>query len=204
MHTLLLGAAILGAPAPALAGQARLVVDNTFDGLAEVWVGGAYAGLVRGEKRTGFDVAQGLQPVVVRRPNGGPVLLSTRVHLSPAWVAAVRVLPPPGTLRVANAGPLPLRVEVEDTPPVWMAPGTAVQLTVASGRVSVHSAVREGPGVRVIDERVVWVGPGRSASTTVGQPLEPVPAAYAYTSEARAVWYDPSLATYGPVFVAWR
>lgn len=153
-------------PAAHAHAEARLRVENHFDGEAEVLVDGRFAALVGGDASVELTARPGRHELTVRRPGTGYTLAATRVQLVPDALVVVPVDAPAGTLRFDHQGEVPLRVSV-DGQDVWIAPGTLVELRVTAGSVGYTAAIREPRGEFFALSRTVWVEPGQVAATTL-------------------------------------
>ncbi len=153
-------------PAAHAHADARLRVDNHFDGEAEVLLDGRFAAMVDGDGSVELAARPGRHELTVRRPGTGYTLATTRVSLSPEALVVVPVDAPSGTLRLEHQGEVPLRVTVEGQE-VWLSPGAAVDLRVTTGSVAYTAAIREPRGEFYALSRTVWVEPGQVSSTTL-------------------------------------
>jgi hypothetical protein len=168
---LLLTAALL-APSVALAGgaDATLVVDNRFDGEAEVWVDGRFEGLARPNATTAFDVQPGLDRVVISRPGTHYELAKATLVVAPRQAVEIPVLAPTATLRIDNKGDVALKLDLGASD-VWVQPGASALVPIKAGNVTFGASIHDPRGdFRAID-RTVWVEPGQLATTV----LEPDP-----------------------------
>lgn len=159
---MLAGALALGLSPPALAAKADLMVDNTFDGEAHVYVDGQYALTIGGDQRATIRVHPGLRELEVIRPGGFP-LHRSRVMANRGITTEVRVVAPLVDLRVSNPSPAPLRVDLGQHDGLWLAPGTSMVLPVRAGSHELVSVVRERQGDRVVERRSLWLEPGAAA-----------------------------------------
>lgn len=175
----LLLTAALFAPSVALAGgaDATLVVDNRFDGEAEVWVDGRFEGMARANADTVFAVEPGLDHVVVRRPGTGFELASASIVVAPRQAVELPVRSPEGTLRVTNRGDVALKLDL-GAADAWVQPGATAVVEVKAGNVTFGASIHDPRGDFRAIERTVWVEPGVVASTT----LEPDPTVIVVTN----------------------
>ncbi len=164
--SLLLASSMFGAAALAGYGDTSILIDNRFDGKAEVYIDGYFSGEIRGDTQGAFNTRPGMSDVLVLR-DGGAVLLSTRVQARRGESTLVRVIPPEGTLFVKNAGRAPLLVSA-DSESVWVSPGTSANLVVTTGNVALTSKIQDRRGrSTVVDRQTVWVEPGKRGSAVV-------------------------------------
>ena len=159
---------------------ATLSVQNQFDGEADVVVDHRYLGRVGGDRTMSFSVDPGMHEVVVTRPGTAYVLLSTRMRLYGGSTTALPVYAPAGTLRVANGGEVPLKLEA-DRSSVWIAPGATGTLVVETGNVDVVASIKEPHGEWRALEKTMWVEPGRTTLET----LRPDPTVVVVTNRDR-------------------
>jgi hypothetical protein len=159
-------ALMLAAAAHAGSGSAWLEIDNDFEGELLVYVDGRYEGTARGRSSTPLDVKSGRRSVSLQRP-GGAELVARSLHFHKGITTVLPVASPVGTLRVSNPSEVPLQVDVGPGDGVWISPGTAVDLRVTAGTVSLEARVREAGRVERVTERTVWVEPGAQRTSVV-------------------------------------
>ncbi|MCB9696957.1 MAG: hypothetical protein H6738_09290 [Alphaproteobacteria bacterium] len=147
-------------------GDARLRVDNHFDGEVEVLVDGRFVAMVPGDAAIDLQSRPGRHEVRVQRPGTGYVLTRTQLVLTPAALVVLPVEAPRTTIRIDNQGQIPLRLTLEGNN-VWLVPRTVVELEVTSGNLDVTAMAHEPRGDFFAVERTVWVEPGQVASTVL-------------------------------------
>ncbi len=157
--TLTLAVASLASNALASRGHAYIDVDNRFDGEAAVYLDGCFQTNVDGNAKIRLNVDPGRHHLQVRRPDTGYVLSENTVRTDHDVTVSVRVHPPEGTLRLVNNGKVDLLLQAADHS-VWVSPGTALALPVATGNVPVTASIREPRGELKTMERTLWVEPG--------------------------------------------
>jgi len=163
---ILLTSLMFGATALAGPGGTSIVVDNRFDGKADVFIDGYFSGQIQGDTKTKFTTRPGMSEVLVLR-DGGAVLLNEQINASRGQSTLVRVVPPQGSLFVRNTGRAPLLVTA-DASSAWVTPGKGMNLTVTTGRVALVSKTQDRFGkTTVVNRQTVWVEPGRKADATV-------------------------------------
>ena len=163
-HVLVTTALAVPSIAIAAQGDARLTIDNRFDGRAEVFVDGRYEGEARANGATAFEVCPGHRTVVVSRPGTHFVLATARVELTPRSAFALPVVAPTGSLRVDNDGEVRLKLDVGATE-VWVEPGTVAVVPVRAGNVDLVASIHDPHGDWAAVRRQVWVEPGRATTT---------------------------------------
>ena len=163
---LLLASLTLGVSALAAPGSSSILVDNRFDGKADVFIDGFFSGEIPGNSKATFTTRPGRTDILVLR-DGGAVLLNQHIISARGQVSQVRVAPPKGSLKVSNTGRAPLLVSA-DASSVWISPGQALNLTVTTGRVSLVSKTQDRFGqTTVVNRQNVWVEPGQKGKATV-------------------------------------
>jgi hypothetical protein len=153
---LALSGVALARPAPAL-----LEVDNDFEGEVEVYVDGRYEGTVPGDRALRMDVPPGRRGVVVQRPRGGAVLLSTTLHFQHGVIAGLEVQTPHTSIRVRNVGSVPLSVDFGPGDDVWVAPNSAAEVRVPAGTLSLTASARDRDGLSRVRAETLWLEPGQ-------------------------------------------
>jgi hypothetical protein len=148
---------------PALAAPTELIINNSFDGQAHVYVDGRYEATVLGDQKLALRMRPGSHALEVVRP-GGFVLASTRLMLNRGLSTELRVVAPMTDVRLFNPTSAPLRVDLGRHDDVWLSPGTGLTLPVRSGRHELISVVRERAGERIVERRSLWVEPGRPST----------------------------------------
>lgn len=182
--TVFAGITALALTPTALAAPTELVVDNTFDGEAHVYVNGGYAATISGDSRTALRLRPGLTNLEIVRP-GGFVLLSTRLMLNKGLTTGVQVTAPMTDVRLVNPTTAPLRIDLGRHDDVWLAPGTAITLPVRAGSRELLTVVRERTGERVVERRDLWVEPGRSVTERLTWTAPPMPSQLILASHHR-------------------
>ncbi|MCA9491131.1 MAG: hypothetical protein KC621_14475, partial [Myxococcales bacterium] len=147
-------------------GDARLRVDNHFDGEVEVLVDGRFVAMVPGDAAIDLQSRPGRHEVRVQRPGTGYVLARSQLVLTPAALVVMPVDAPRTRIRIDNQGEIPLRLTLEGNN-VWLVPRTTVELEVTSGNLDVKAMAHEPRGDFFAVERTVWVEPGQVASTVL-------------------------------------
>ena len=163
---ILLASMMVGSAALASHGTASIVLDNRFDGKADVFIDGYFSGEIRGDTRETYSIRPGNRDVLVLR-EGGAVLLNKTLRVQGGDLTVVRVDPPQGTLSVRNSGRAPLMVAA-DNRSVWVTPGSTTQLVVTTGNVALTSMTQDRFGkTTVVNRQTVWVEPGKKGSAIV-------------------------------------
>jgi len=152
---LALSGVALARPAPAL-----LEVENDFEGEVEVYVDGRYEGTVPGDRALRMDVQPGRRGVVVQRPRGGAVLLSTTLHLQRGVIAGLEVETPRTSIRIRNTGSVPLSVDFGPGDDIWVAPSSSAEVRVPAGTLSLSASARDRDGLHRVRAESMWLEPG--------------------------------------------
>jgi len=164
--SILLASLMMGTTALAGHGSTSIIIDNRFDGKADVFIDGYFSGEIRGDTKMSFKTRPGNSDVLVLR-DGGAVLLNKRIHSHQGESTTVRVIPPEGTLNVRNTGRAPLLVTA-DSRTSWISPGTSTNLVVTTGNVRVTSKIEDRYGrATTVDTQTVWLEPGKRGNATV-------------------------------------